>query len=51
MAEAGQGLRLGKTMIQQLVLSGELGSIKIGAARRIPVKALEEFVRARMQTQ
>jgi excisionase family DNA binding protein len=48
MAEAGQRLRLGKTMIQQLFLRGELRSIKIGAARRIPVTALEEFVLAKM---
>jgi excisionase family DNA binding protein len=48
MAEAGQRLRLGKTMVQQLVLRGELRSIKIGAARRIPVTALEDFVQARM---
>jgi excisionase family DNA binding protein len=48
MAEAAERLRLGKTIIQQLVLRGELRSIKIGAARRIPVKALDEFVEERL---
>ena len=48
MTEAAERLRLGKTMVQQLVLRGELPSIKIGAARRIPVKALDEFIEQRL---
>ena len=51
MAEAGERLRLGKTMIQKLVLAGDLRSIKVGAARRIPVQAIEEFVQANVLKQ
>lgn len=37
-------LSVGRTYIYQLINSGELGSIRIGALRRIPVSALDEFV-------
>lgn len=46
-AEAARRLQLSKTFTYSLVMSGELESLKLGKARRIPVKALDEFVEAR----
>jgi excisionase family DNA binding protein len=47
-AEAATALRVGRTLVYELVLRGELGSIKIGRARRIPISAVEDFIRARL---
>ena len=44
--DAAQALALGRTKIYELLDAGELRSIKIGRARRIPVDALHEFVRS-----
>ncbi|MBP5892802.1 helix-turn-helix domain-containing protein [Streptomyces scabiei] len=37
-------LRLGLTTVKALIGSGELRSIKIGRARRVPADALREYV-------
>jgi excisionase family DNA binding protein len=37
-------LRLGLTTVKALIRSGELRSIKIGRARRVPAEALHEYV-------
>lgn len=42
--EAAAILKLGRTLVYELVLRGDLKSIKIGRARRIPVTALDEFI-------
>lgn len=42
--EAQEVLRLSRTKIKELIASGELRSVKIGRARRIPVTAAEQFV-------
>jgi len=42
--EAAMRLGLGRSLIYQLVMSGELASVKVGRARRVPVSALENFV-------
>lgn len=42
--EAAMRLGLGRSLIYQLVMSGELASVKVGRARRVPVSALEQFV-------
>ena len=42
--EAGQVLHLGETKIKQLVVRGELPSVKIGKSRRIPVIAIRSYV-------
>jgi len=42
--EAGAAMRCGMTTIDTLIRSGELPSVKIGRARRIPVAALREYV-------
>jgi excisionase family DNA binding protein len=42
--EAAQALSIGRPKMWQLVMTGEVLSIKIGASRRIPVAALEAYV-------
>jgi excisionase family DNA binding protein len=42
--EAAQRLSIGRPKMWQLVMTGEVLSIKIGASRRIPVAALEAYV-------
>jgi excisionase family DNA binding protein len=41
---ASELTQLGRSTIYQLLKSGELQSVKIGRSRRIPRKALEDFV-------
>jgi excisionase family DNA binding protein len=47
-AEAADALGLCRSVIYELLLIGELPSVKIGRARRIPVAALEAFVELRL---
>lgn len=42
--EAAQQLSVGRPKMYQLVMRGDVVSVKIGASRRIPVTALVEFV-------
>lgn len=42
--EAAQLLSLGQTLLYELISRGELQSVKIGKARRIPAAALDAFV-------
>lgn len=42
--EACAALRVGTTTLDGLIKSGELRSVKIGRARRIPASALREYV-------
>jgi len=49
--EAARALGVGRSLVYELVTAGEIASIKIGRARRIPVLALEEFVRDRLAAQ
>ena len=42
--EAAKVLGLGRTKVYELIASGELRSVKIGAARRVSATALAEFV-------
>ena len=46
--EVADRLGLGRSFIYQLVMKGEIPSIKIGRARRVPSKGLEDFVAARI---
>ncbi len=48
-AEAATTLRLGRTLVYELVLRGDLRSIKIGRARRVPVSAVDAFIRERLE--
>ena len=45
-AEAAKRLGIGRTKVYELMRSGELRSVKIGAARRVSATALAEFVAA-----
>ncbi len=42
--EAAERLSLSRTMIYELIRTGELQSVKVGRARRIPAGALDDFV-------
>jgi excisionase family DNA binding protein len=42
--EAAVALGLGRSTVYELVAGGELESVTVGRARRIPVRELEEFV-------
>jgi excisionase family DNA binding protein len=43
--EAAQRLGIGRSHAYVYVLRGELESVKLGRSRRVPLSALEEFVR------
>ncbi|MET8270763.1 excisionase family DNA-binding protein [Streptomyces sp. NPDC005096] len=49
--EAARILNLGLTKTNAFIASGELRSIKIGSARRVPADALHEFVQRLDQAQ
>ncbi|MDP6549174.1 MAG: helix-turn-helix domain-containing protein [Dehalococcoidia bacterium] len=42
--EVASRLGLGRSLVYQLVMKGEISSIKVGRARRVPVTALEQFI-------
>jgi excisionase family DNA binding protein len=42
--EAARVLGIGRTKVYELMAAGVLGSVKIGAARRVPAAALADFV-------
>ncbi len=42
--EAATALSLGRTFVYELVMRGELRSLKVGAARRVPIWALQDYV-------
>ncbi len=42
--EAGRRLSVGRSTALELVASGRLGSVKVGARRLVPVAELERFV-------
>jgi excisionase family DNA binding protein len=46
--EAAFLLGMGRSFVYELVKSGELPSIKLGRARRIPASALEAFIASRL---
>lgn len=45
--EAAKRLSLGRTTVYELLQRGELESISVGRARRIPMDAIEEWLRAK----
>ncbi len=49
--EAAALLGVGRSFLYALVQRGEIGSVKLGRARRIPVTALEEFVQRLQEEQ
>ena len=44
--EAARVIQVGRSKIYELLASGAIKSVKIGALRRIPANALEEYVAA-----
>jgi excisionase family DNA binding protein len=44
--EAAERLRLGRTFVYRLIMSGELESVKVGRLRRVPSECLPEYVAA-----
>lgn len=42
--EAASRLQIRRSKLYQLLQSGELGSIRLGRARRIPTRLLEEYI-------
>lgn len=42
--EAAEALSLSRTMVYELIRTGELRSVKVGRARRVPADAIDEFV-------
>lgn len=42
--EAAEVLSIGRSKVYELIGTGELASVRVGASRRIPADALVEFV-------
>jgi excisionase family DNA binding protein len=49
-AEAATALGLCRSAVYELLLTGAIPSVKIGRARRIPLKGLEDFVTSHLIT-
>jgi excisionase family DNA binding protein len=47
-SEAARRLGIGRSLMYRLLFDGQVTSVKIGRSRRIPVGALEEFVRTKV---
>lgn len=47
--EAATALGLGRSLVYTLITTGEITSIKIGRARRIPPSAIDEFIARRLE--
>jgi excisionase family DNA binding protein len=47
-AEAAEALGISRAYLFELLATGELQSLKIGASRRIPADALQRFVDAKL---
>lgn len=46
--EAARRLQIGRTTMYALIRDGEIETIPIGRARRVPAEAVVKYVRARM---
>ena len=47
-AEAAQALSIDRSTLYAYLMSGEIASITIGRARRIPVSALEQWIHSKI---
>jgi excisionase family DNA binding protein len=47
--ETATALGLGRSLVYTLIATGEITSIKIGRARRIPPSAIDDFIARRLQ--
>lgn len=43
--EAAEALRVGRTVVYQLIRCGALRTVKVGARRLVPVAAVAEYVK------
>lgn len=48
--EVAARLSLGRTFVYELIMRGDIASIKIGRRRRIPVSAVYDFVKRQLST-
>jgi excisionase family DNA binding protein len=46
--QAAARLAVGRVTVYELIRDGQLASLKIGKARRIPERAVEAFIEARL---
>jgi excisionase family DNA binding protein len=46
--EAARRLGIGRSLLYSLMLEGQVLSVKIGRSRRVPLCALEEFVKTKV---
>jgi excisionase family DNA binding protein len=46
--EAADALNVSRSILYELLLAGEVTSVKIGRSRRVPMLSLEEFVARRL---
>jgi excisionase family DNA binding protein len=46
--EAARLLAIGRSKLFELLASGELASVRIGRLRRVPLRAVEEFIEVRV---
>jgi excisionase family DNA binding protein len=42
--EAAEALAIGRTLLYRLAMSREIASIKVGGARRFPLRSLEAYI-------
>lgn len=49
--EAARLLRMSRSFVYNLVMSGEIASIKLGRSRRVPAVELERFVSERLEAE
>jgi excisionase family DNA binding protein len=47
-SEAARRLGIGRSLLYSLMLEGQVLSVKIGRSRRVPLCALEEFVKTKV---
>lgn len=47
--EAAERLNVSRSLCYQLVLSGEIQSIKLGRSRRVPLIELERYIQRRIE--
>jgi len=50
-AETASALSIGRSSVYELLRRGEIPSVKLGRARRVPAAALDEFVAKRLREQ
>lgn len=47
--EAAKAMRIGRTMMFELIRTGQVATVPIGRLRRVPLGALKQFIRERQR--